>query len=170
MSKIFKIIIPCLMLFAISSFFSCKTKPEIVIEPEAEIQIIDPVFEVVSIIILQADLVVTEFETVLKVTNPNAFDVELISLTYQLFGNGLFWATGAASDILRIPAVSTGETRFKFSMNFINTNRRLFDDVLAMRPVRYRLKGEADVRPVIPNIKSFNMIYDIAGISEVKKR
>jgi LEA14-like dessication related protein len=149
-------------------FTACKTKPETIDVPEIEIA--EPVFEVVSIIILQADLVVTEFETVLKIINPNEFAVELSSLTYELFGNGSLWVTGAASDILHIPAFSSAETRFKFNMNFINMSRRLLDDVIAMRPVNYRLRGEAEVHPVIPRIQAFRMNYDQSGVSEVRRR
>jgi len=161
-------------------FIGCKSKPEytqeivaIVEEEEEEIPeivVLKPEFEVVSIIILQADLVVTELETVLKVTNPNDFAVELISLTYELFGNGPSWARGIATNILHVPAKSSGETRFRFSMNFTSQNRRLLDDIIALRPVNYRLRGEAIVRPVIQNVESFTMVYDVSGISDVRGR
>jgi LEA14-like dessication related protein len=158
-----------ILLLTVFLLIGCKSKPEI-IEIAETIEIKEPEFEVISIIILQADIVVTEFETVLKITNPNEFAVELTSLTYELFGNGTSWATGSGSDILHIPAHSSGETRFIFNMNFINMNRRLLDDVIAMRPINYRLRGEAEVQPVIPHIQSFKMSYDRSGVSEVRRR
>ena len=153
--------------FLLLFLFSCKSKPETITIEELGIK--EPVFEVVSIIILQADLVVTEFETVLKVTNPNNFAVELKAMTYELFGNGAPWARGAAADMLRIEPLSTGETSFIFSMNFINMNRRLLDDVIALRPVNYRLRGEAEVQPLIRNIRPFRMTYDRTGLSDVRR-
>ena len=155
------ILIPLLLL-------ACKSKPQAIGQPDLEI--IEPEFEVVSIHILQADIVVTEFETVLKITNPNTFAMNLTELTYELYGNGAFWASGKGTDLLHIPASSSIETKFIFSMNFINMNRRLLDDVIAMRNIQYRFKGEALVQPVIPNVQSFKMSYDCSGFSEVRPR
>jgi len=176
-----------LVLLTVSLLFSsCKTKPQPqieIIEPEIEIEeieevvlaeipeivILEPEFEVVSIRILQADIVVTEFETVLKITNPNEFALNINSLTYELFGNGASWAKGSGKNILHIPANSATETKFNFEMNFINMNRRLLDDVIAMRQIRYRFKGDAIGQAVIPDIKTFMMKYDCIGLSDVRK-
>jgi len=147
--------------------FGCKSKPQAV--PPPEIEVADPVFEVVSIYIIQADIVVTEFEAVIKIDNPNDFAVELSSITYELFGNDRFWAGGTASDILKIPANSSDETRFKFSMNFINMSRPLLDDVIAMRQVNYRFKGKAQVKLDIKGASDFIVDFDCFGLSEVKR-
>jgi len=156
---------------------SCKTRPQIVEEkrepepePEIVIEVLEPIFEVVSIIVIQADLVNTQFETVLKVSNPNDFALLLSSLKYQLFGNGLLWADGRENDILQIPANSSRETQFRFSMNFIDMNRRLLDDIIAMRQVRYRFKGEAEVQPEVPRMPPFVINFDCAGLSDVKQK
>jgi len=161
-----------ILLLLVFLLISCKSKPGVIPEP---IEVKEPEFEVVSIIILQADLVVTEFETVLRVKNPNEFDVELSSFTYELFANGNSWGSGAADRILNIPALSSGETSIIFSMNFINMSRRLLDDVIAMRQVNYRFRGTAEVQPDITNrqgvrIRNFMMNYDCSGLSEVRRR
>ena len=156
------VLVLLLMVFMLAS---CKTKPEVI-----TIEVIEPEFEVVSIIILQADLVVTEFETVLRVKNPNEFDVELSSFTYELFANGNSWGSGTADRILKIPAFGSGETSIIFSMNFINMSRRLLDDIIALRPVNYRLRGTAEVKPLVPRTQSFKMSYDRSGVSEVRRR
>jgi len=152
---------------------ACKTPPAPHSAARAkntpEIVILNPEFEIVSIHILQADLVVTEFETVLKITNPNEFPLELNSLTYELFGNGASWARGSGKNVLHIPAKSAADTKFLFEMNFINMSRRLLDDVIAMRRVNYRFSGKAEVQPVISNTESFFMSYDCAGFSAVRK-
>jgi LEA14-like dessication related protein len=143
---------------------------ESVPEPEPVIEVLEPAFEIASIYIIQADLVNTQFETVLKVTNPNEFALLLSSLRYQLYGNGVFWAEGRRNDILHIPAKSSSEAKFRFSMNFINTNRRLLDDVIAMRQVRYRFRGEAEIQPDVPSLRPFIMNFDCTGLSDVKQR
>lgn len=142
---------------------SCKT------QPKEKLEIADPVFEVVSIAVIQADIVVTEFEAILKITNPNNFALELRSLTYELFGRGASWAKGNVKDILQVPAKGSCETKLKFEMNFINMSRALLDDVVAMRQVEYRFKGNAEVQPEIPRVQAFMIKYDCSGLSEVKR-
>jgi len=156
---------PGIVFFLLTVFLllSCISQPKI-------IEIINPEFEIVSIVILQADIVVTEVETTLKVTNPNDFAIELSSLTYELFGNGAAWAAGKVNRSLHISPQSSGETKFKFEMNFVNMSRRLLDDVIAMRRINYRLKGQAQVQPAALNSTVFNVDYDCSGVSEVKRR
>lgn len=155
---------------------ACASKPQPVIEtiietvPEAVIEIKEPEFEILSIAIIRGELINTLFETVLKIDNPNSFPVELSSIKYELYGNGMFWADGLENNLLHIPAMSSSETKFRFSMNFIDMNRRILDDVIAMRQVQYIFKGNAQVKAVIPRIRSFTMDYNISGLSEVKPK
>jgi len=174
------------ILIIVLLFIGCKSKPDVIEEievpvvivfetgPEAEvipeIEILEPKFSIISIIILQADIVVTEFETTLRVENPNVFAVELSQIVYELFGNGILWADGEARNIFVIPANSTNDTKFRFEMNFINMNRQLLNDVIAMRQINYRFKGHARVQPDIPNIHAFIAHYDISGLSDVNRR
>jgi len=160
-----------LIFLTVLTFVSCKTKPPAPeTEPEITFEIKDPVFEVTSIYIVQADLVVTEFEAVIRIDNPNVFDMELSSLKYELHGNGRFWADGVVKGILQIPASSSGETKFKFEMNFINMNRALLDDVINRRRVNYRFKGNAEVKPNLPKVNAFNVDFDCSGFSDVKPK
>ena len=159
-----------IFLIAIFILISCKSPPPVIEEQEPEIEVIEPSFEVVSIYIIQADIVVTEFEAVIKIDNPNDFDVELSSIAYELYGNNAFWAGGTVKDIFVVPAQSSGETKFRFTMNFINMNRRLLDDVIAMRQVNYRFRGKAQVKPDIPKVDIFHVDFDCSGFSEVKRR
>ena len=154
-----------IIFLTVQLFFACKTSTPQVVQ---NIEVIEPEFNITSIVILQADLVNTEFETVLKVDNPNEFPVELSTLKYELFGNGMLWSDGIENDILHVPAKSSLETKFKFSMNFINMNRRLLDDIIAMRQVEYRFKGNALVRA--PGAQTFTMNYNCTGLSEVKQK
>ena len=168
------------VILAIFLLEACKSsQPQVVVAAEtpqeievevAAIEIIEPEFEVVSICILQADIVVTEFEGIVKITNPNDFALELTNLTYALYGNGALWTNGNGIGALHVPALSSAETRFIFEMNFINMNRRLLDDVIAMRRINYHFKGEAQVQPVIPSVAAFHMSYDYVGLSEVKRK
>ena len=154
---------------------ACKSQTRIAEEgpepdPEPAIEVLEPLFEIVSIVILQNDLINTQFETVIKVNNPNEFSLFLSSLEYKLYGNGLFWAEGRVNDIVTIPAKNSSETKFNSSMNFIGTNRRLLDDIIALRQVRYRFTGKAEVQPDIPRLPPFIMNFDCTGLSDVKEK
>ncbi|MCL2186754.1 MAG: LEA type 2 family protein [Treponema sp.] len=173
MRKFLSVFITVLFLSGCKS--QTQVQPQIIaeieeIEIENVIEIIEPEFEVVSIVILQADLVVTEFKTVIKVTNPNDFALELTELTYELYGNGEYWEGNTARESMQIPSASSSETVFVFQMNFINNTRNLLNEVIAMRQVNYIFKGKAKVQPDIQNIGPFIMNYDCRGLSEVKRR
>jgi len=168
---------------------ACKSKPSVVLPPPPPERIIlEPKFDIVSIYIIQADLVVTEFEALIKIDNTNDFAMELFSINYELFGNNYFWADGTSEnflaannrleaatyhthkDVFKIPAEASAEARFTFKMNFINMPRSLLDDVIAMRQVNYRFKGNAQVRPAIEEADIFTAEFDCTGFSNVKKR
>jgi len=145
----------------------CKTqKPA---EPEV-IEVKEPSFNIISIAVIQADLINTQFEAIIKVDNPNAFDVNLTSLGYELYGNGKLWADGKGKDVLHVSAQSSCQTEFRFSMNFINMSRPLLDDIIAKRQVRYRFTGNVDVNPLIPNVDPINMKFEQSGFSGVKEK
>jgi LEA14-like dessication related protein len=157
----------CVFLLFASFFISCKSQP---IYIELPVKVIEPKFEIVSIYIIQADLVVTEFEAVIKIVNPNNFAADLSGIKYELYGNNVFWADGAAKDLLHIPANSSGEIDFYFSMNFINTSRKLLDDVINMKHVNYRFKGQAVIQFDVPKVPVYTVDFNCSGFSEVKKK
>ena len=139
----------------ISFLASCKTPPFV----QTGINIKEPRFDIVSIAIIQAELINTQFEAVLKIDNPNDFPVEISSIRYELHGNGMFWVDGNEDYLLLIPEKSSCETKFKFTMNFINMNRRILDDVIRMRSVQYRFKGDLEVKLSASKNASFPMAF-----------
>jgi LEA14-like dessication related protein len=147
----------------------CKTSKPAVVEPEV-IDVKEPSFNIISIAVIQADLINTQFEAVIKIDNPNSFDLNLSSMGYELYGNGKLWADGKGKDVLRVPANSSCQTEFLFSMNFINMSRSLLDDIIAKRQVRYRFAGNVDVNPLIPNVDPFKIKFEQSGYSGVKEK
>ena len=157
-------------LLILSLFTACKSPPPGVPEEEPVVEIKEPEFEIISIAILQDELINTKFEAVVRINNPNVFDVNLSCLKYELYGNGALWTTGMEKDILHISAQSVCETEFRFSMNFINMSRKLLDDIIAMKLVNYRFAGEAEVETGVPINPSFQTRFDRSGLSEVRKK
>jgi LEA14-like dessication related protein len=127
----------------------------------------EPEFTITSIAMMQAELINTRFRVSLRIDNPNLFPVELSSLGYELYGEGRFWADGQEQDVLHIPAGDSAETALFLTMNFINMKRHLLDEIIAMRLVRYRFTGEAEVETAIPWLPRFHMGFDHSGESVV---
>jgi LEA14-like dessication related protein len=128
-----------------------------------------PEFTITEIAILQAELINTRLRVKLRIDNPNPFPVELSSFGYELYGAGRFWAEGRETELLRIPAGGSAETRLFLLMNFINMKRDLLDEVIAMRRVLYRFTGEALIGTGVSWLPEFRMRFDCQGRSEVLK-
>ena len=172
-----------MFLLLLSPLIACKSQPlpeipEVIevektivdIVEEPVIEVLEPEINIVSIAIIQADLVNTRFEAVVRIDNPNDFAVSLSSLSYELYGNGRFWADGIESDVLQVPAQGSCQTEFRFTMNFIDMNRTLLDDIIAMRQVRYRFKGDVEVEADIPMVPPFQMSFERSGLSDVRQK
>lgn len=127
----------------------------------------EPEFTITSIAILQAELINTRFRISLRIDNPNLFPVVLSALGYELYGEGRFWADGQEQDVLHIPAGDSAETSLLLTMNFIDMKRHLLDEIIAMRLVRYRFTGEAEVETGISLLPRFHMGFDHSGESVV---
>ncbi|MDR2418529.1 MAG: LEA type 2 family protein [Treponema sp.] len=132
-----------------------------------------PEFQVTSIATIQADLINTRLRVEFRVNNPNPFPVDLSTFTYKLYGEGRFWAEGTRATPLHVSASSSATTQVELSMNFINMNRKLLDDILAMKEVNYRFTGESLVTLPRLNVIEFNhpfrLPFDLNGKSVVIK-
>jgi len=133
--------------------------------PDIEVQ--EPTFTITSIKILQADLINTRFKLSLRVDNPNTFPITLSSFRYELYGDGHLWADGAEKNLAVVPAKGFAEANINCEMNFIGMKRRLLDDIVAMRGVRYRVIGSMEMGTDIPSLPDFHINFDYSGNSAV---
>ena len=129
----------------------------------------EPEFTITAIAVMQAELINTRFRVGLRIDNPNLFPLSLSSFDYALYGEGRFWASGKKRDMLQIPAQSSAEMNLFLMMNFIDMKRHLLDEIIAMRTVRYRFTGEAEVGTDISWLPQFHMGFDHSGNSVVLK-
>jgi LEA14-like dessication related protein len=127
----------------------------------------EPHFSIVSIAIMQAELINTRFKVKVRIKNPNPFPLTFSSFSYELYGHGRFWADGSEADIYTIPENGETEEDLFLVMNFINMQRNLLDQVIAMRNVRYRFTGKAEIGTGVAYLPSFAAAFDIQGDSEV---
>ena len=127
----------------------------------------EPEFTITSIAVLQAELINTRFKVDLRIDNPNPFPVDLSSLGYELYGEDRFWADGREQEPLRVPARGSAETELILTMNFINMNRHILNEIVAMRLVRYRFTGEAEIGTGVSWLPRFHIGFDHSGSSAV---
>ncbi len=127
----------------------------------------EPVFTITSIKISRAELINTRLKVSLRVDNPNVFPVELTTFSYELFGNNRFWADGALTKVLSVPAGASAGVDLALVMNFINMKRELLDQVIALREVDYRFAGRATVGTGFDYLPVFPLRFDHQGVSAV---
>jgi LEA14-like dessication related protein len=127
----------------------------------------EPRFSIVSIAIMQAELINTRFKVKVRIENPNPFPMTFSSFTYELYGHDRFWADGSEADVYIIPENGKAEEDLFLVMNFINMQRNLLDQVIAMRNVRYRFTGKAEIGTGVEYLPSFTTAFDIQGDSKV---
>ena len=163
----------------LSLLTACKSPPYQSEEPlppappaapePAPVEVKEPEFTITSITILQADLINTRMELSIKIDNPNVFPITLVSFRYELYGDGNFWASGVVKNLAVVPAQSSSETGFEFEMNFIGMKRRLLDDIIAMKEVRYRIAGDMELGAALSGVPGFRVKFDYSGNSAVLK-
>jgi LEA14-like dessication related protein len=114
---------------------------------------------------MQAELVNTRLKVKLYIENPNPFPVTLSSFTYELYGEGRFWADGTEKNVLVVPALGAAEKELFLVMNFIDMRRDIFDKVVAMDLIEYRFTGTVEI-----NAEDMPMLFknfNLKGKSEV---
>jgi LEA14-like dessication related protein len=127
----------------------------------------EPVFTITGIAILRAELINTRFRVSMRIDNPNHFPVELSAFKYELYGNGRLWASSTESSPLGIPAKPSVTTNLFLTMNFIDMNRNLLDQIIRLEYVNYRFNGEAFVTTGVDYLPGFTTAFDLSGYSEV---
>jgi LEA14-like dessication related protein len=126
-----------------------------------------PNFIITGVRIIRAELINTRFLVMLRIENPNFFPLELSEFTYELYGNGRFWAAGTEQSLGRVSAQGVLETELSLMMNFINMNRQILDQVTNLRQVAYRFTGEAAVGTGLDLLPHFRFSFNRSGNTDV---
>ena len=136
-------------------------------QPAPVPQIQEPAFSIISIKILQAELVNTRLKVQVRIDNPNPFPVTLSSFSYELYGEGRFWADGRERNVSVVPAENYAEKDLYVVMNFTDMRRDLLDKVIAMEMVPYLFKGTVVISA--PDMPLLTKDFNLEGSSEVSR-
>jgi LEA14-like dessication related protein len=104
-----------------------------------------------------------KFRLGLLIDNPNLFPLELSGLSYSFYGDGNFWAQGAHTESLPIPAQASVETYV-----YLLTNTAVPKQLAALQAVQYRLTGESRILTNMQYLPEFRMDFDLSGDSRLK--
>jgi LEA14-like dessication related protein len=127
----------------------------------------EPIFTITAIAILKAELINTRFRVSMRIDNPNHFPVTLSAFKYELYGDGLSWASGTERRPLDITPKTSVVINFFLLMNFIDMSRSLLDQIIRLDYVNYRFNGEVFVSTGVDYLPSFKSEFDLSGYSEV---
>jgi LEA14-like dessication related protein len=128
-----------------------------------------PLFNLRSIRIERDLLVTTNLRLAFEIGNPNGFPLVFDGLSYDFYGEGKGWAAGEDEGPVAIPARGSVERALRFTMNFADMDRRLFDLVANLRVVRYRIAGEARIATGLDYLSAFVARFDQAGSCAVER-
>lgn len=131
-------------------------------------RILKPTLDILSIRILKDELINTRLGVAVAVRNPNVFPLRFSSLGYKLYGEGRYWASGSLSKPFEVPARGSAEADLYLTMNFTDMDRSLFDRVVKLAMVSYRLSGNAEVETGLAFLPLFRLPFDLSGRSEVR--
>ena len=109
---------------------------------------------VTSVRLLSMQGFTPQFEIGLRVVNPNAVQISLKGMSYELFLNELEVVQGAAKDLPVVPAY--GEARLKVTANVgLIEGIRLVNDMLknAGAQVAYRVRANLDLGTLLPTLR-----------------
>ncbi|WP_304224298.1 LEA type 2 family protein [Gracilinema caldarium] len=130
-------------------------------------QIFWPVVRVLSIAVKRAELINTRLKVRLLIENHNNFPLTLSRFSYELYGNGRFWADGSFADLFTVQGNESLEKDIYLLMNFINMKRDLLDQVIALKSVQYRFHGDLRIESPLLYLPAFPYAFDRQGSSPV---
>ncbi|AEJ19124.1 LEA type 2 family protein [Gracilinema caldarium] len=130
-------------------------------------RIYKPQVQIISIAVKRAELINTRLKVRILIKNPNPFPLSLSRFSYELYGNGRFWADGNMADLGTIASNEAQEKDIYLLMNFINMKRDLLDQVIALKSVQYRFHGDVTIGTPFSYLPVFPFTFDRAGNSPV---
>lgn len=135
----------------------------------AFIVIREPIVTIRSIRILRYELINSYLELVLDAYNPNAFAVSFGEASYQFYGEGRRWATGAAKKPQELAPMASGTIILPVNLNFTELGRQLYDRVAKLDEIPYRLVGQATILTGLEILPSFALGFDRSGATRVER-
>ena len=118
-----------------------------------------PRLSLVSVGMMSADIFSQQFRVRLHVQNPNARDIPIKGIDYEIFLQGDSFAEGLASEPFVVPALGEKEFDMTVRTNFVSSIGRLLSRMNGREgnEINYSITGKVMVDlPFVPNIPFAN--------------
>ncbi|MBN1426304.1 LEA type 2 family protein [Candidatus Fermentibacteria bacterium] len=102
-------------------------------------------------------------DIVLSMSNPNAFDLSMKQIGYNLSINGASWVTGQSHRTDSIPRKGHGELRIPVSLDFLHIGAGIYDLVRGSSEVSYQLGGSVGLGTSLPLLQQATLPLNESG-------
>lgn len=126
-----------------------------------------PTIDLSSLSLARAGVLDQELLLRMKVYNPNSFGLTVHGLDYDLTVNGRRWARGKSSAPIVVKPAADNEIALPVSVDILSAGAALAELVGSGKPVRYALKGSADVATTLPELKRVQVPFVRTGTIEL---
>ena len=111
------------------------------------------------------DLSITSAEIVarVKVDNPNAFNLDLSQLNYQLNINNQTWGKGASDLSSSIPEKGSGTIDIPLKLNLLSMGKAAYQIIKGDEELNYQLLGGVTIDTGLDFLRQYKMPLDIKG-------
>mgnify|MGYP001818116875 FL=1 len=103
----------------------------------------------------------------IEIDNPNAFELALSNLDYQLNINQQEWGHGKVAETRNIPRKGTTVIDIPISLNLLSVGQTSYKMLLHKADMDYQLKGNVDVETGIEMMKAIKLPLDIQGTTSL---
>lgn len=102
-----------------------------------------------------------------EIDNPNAFELALSNLNYQLNINQQEWGQGKVVQTKNIPRKGKGVIDIPISLNLLSVGQTSYKMLLHKADMDYQLKGNVDVDTGIEMMKAITVPLDVQGTTSL---
>jgi len=122
-----------------------------------------PNIKVGGLKVKKLDLSGAEMELKLHMKNPNAFDMILNSIDYQLAVNGRTWAKGLGRERTQVMKKGEASIGIPISLDFAQMGFSVYQALAGKKKLDYQFQGNLDVGSSLPLLKQATIPIDRSG-------
>mgnify|MGYP001828475199 FL=1 len=104
----------------------------------------------------------------IEIDNPNAFELALSNLNYQLNINQQEWGHGKVAETRNIPKKGSTVIDIPISLNLLSVGQTSYKMLLHKADMDYQLKGNVDVETGVEMMKAIKLPLDVTGTTSLQ--
>lgn len=120
-----------------------------------------------SLRVTRVSLTRIDLEVNMKVINPNAFDIRLSGLSYDLSVAGRSWVEGRQGPDLSFTAKEESVAVLPLSLNIVEVGRSVVDMLSGNRTLDYHFSGQTTIDTGLPLLKDYLFSFDSGGEARI---